>query len=137
MGDAIESEEKIVWSNGMIAIAEKHGLKTMEVPITKIYVEDGSTLNPWRHGFGVLGWLIRVTSEKRPLLFFGVAGVTFTIIGLIFGANVLRIANAGGGFAVGSALMSVLFIVIGVFSMFTGLILNAIRKGEEKNKRNG
>ena len=38
MGDAIESEEKIVWSNGMIAIADKHGLKTIEVPITEIYV---------------------------------------------------------------------------------------------------
>jgi hypothetical protein len=25
--DTIESEEKIVWSNGMIAIAEKHGLR--------------------------------------------------------------------------------------------------------------
>ena len=32
MGDAIESEEKIVWSNGMIAIADKHNLKTIEVP---------------------------------------------------------------------------------------------------------
>jgi len=52
--DTIESEEKIVWSNGMIAIAETHGLKTIEVPITEIYVEGGSTLNPGRYGFGVL-----------------------------------------------------------------------------------
>ena len=49
--DTIESEEKIVWSNGMIAIAETHGLKTIEAPITEIYVENGSTLNPGRHGF--------------------------------------------------------------------------------------
>jgi len=28
--DTIKSEEKIVWSNGMIAIAEKHGLRTIE-----------------------------------------------------------------------------------------------------------
>ena len=39
----------------MIYLAEKHGLKMIEVPITEIYVEGGSTLNPWRHGFGVLG----------------------------------------------------------------------------------
>ena len=39
----------------MIYLAEKHNLKTIEVPITEIYVENGSTLNPWRHGFGVLG----------------------------------------------------------------------------------
>jgi len=56
-------------------------------------IENTSSKNPWRHGFGVLGWLIRVTSEKRPLLFFGVAGAVFTIIGLIFGANMLHIAQ--------------------------------------------
>lgn len=115
----------------MIYLAEKYGLKTVEVPITEIYVENGSTLNPWRHGFGNLGigrniaWI----SEKRPLFFFGIAGAVFTIIGLILGANVLYIANAGGEVAVGSALVSVLFIVIGVF---TGLILNEIGRGKEK-----
>jgi hypothetical protein len=30
----------------MIAIAESNGFKTIEVPITEIYTEDGSTLNP-------------------------------------------------------------------------------------------
>jgi hypothetical protein len=58
----------------------------------------------------------------------------FTIIGLIFGANVLYIANLGRGVAVGSALVSVLFIIIGVFSVFMGLILQAIRKGKKGNK---
>ena len=89
----------------MIYLAEKHGLKTIEVPITEIYVEDGSTLNPWRHGFGNLGTIISWISEKRPLFFFGVAGAVFTIIGLIFGANVLYVANAGRGVAIGSALV--------------------------------
>ena len=65
--DTIESEEKIVWSNGMIAIAENHGLKTIEVPITEIYVENGSTLNPWRHGFGNLGTIIAWVSENEKV----------------------------------------------------------------------
>ena len=113
--------------------SKNHNLKVVEIPITVRYDISGtSSKNPWRHGFGVLGWLIRVISENRPLLFFGVAGAVFTIIGLIFGANVLYIANAGGGVAVGSVLVSVLFIVIGVFSVFTGLILNEIVKGKEK-----
>ena len=102
--DTIESEEKIVWSNGMTYLAESNGFKTIEVPIAEIYVEDGSTLNPWRHGFGNLGQAITYVSEKRPLFFFGVAGAVITIIGLIFGANVLYVANAGSGVAVGSAL---------------------------------
>jgi hypothetical protein len=64
----------------------------VEIPITVRYdVENTSSKNPWRHGFGVLGWLISAISEKRPLFFFGVAGTVFTIIGLIFGANVLYV----------------------------------------------
>jgi len=66
------------------------------------------------------------------LFFFGIAGATITIIGLIFGANVLYIAKAGGSVAVGSVLLSVLFIITGVFSVFTGLILNMVGKGKEK-----
>jgi hypothetical protein len=75
-----------------------------------------------------LGKAITYISEKRPLFFFGIAGAVFTIIGLIEGAWVLYIANAGRGVAVGSALVSVLFIVIGVFSVLTGLILNALTR---------
>ena len=110
-------------------------MKLVEIPITVRYDIGGtSSKNPVSHGFGVLGWLIRVTLEKRPLFFFGIAGAVFTIIGLILSANVLYIANMGGGIAVGYALVSVLFIIIGVFSVFTGLILNAIRKGKEENQ---
>ena len=74
------------------------------MPITEIYVEDGSTLNPWRRGFGNLGTIIAWISEKRPLFFFSIAGVVFSIIGLILGANVLYDVNMGRGVAVGSAL---------------------------------
>ena len=51
----------------MIYLAEKHGLKTIEVPITEIYVEGGSTLNPWRHGFGNLGRIIARISENEKV----------------------------------------------------------------------
>jgi hypothetical protein len=48
-----------------------HNLKMVEIPITVRYDIGGtSSKNPGRHGFGVLGWLIRVISEKSPLLFF-------------------------------------------------------------------
>ena len=80
----------------------------MEIPINVRYNISGtSSKNPVSQGFGVLGWLISVISEKRPLFFFGVAGAAFTIIGLILGANVLYIANAGGSVAVGSALVRI------------------------------
>jgi len=89
---------------------------------------DTSAKNPVSHGVGVLGWLIRTISERRPLFFFGIVGGILTVVGLLFGANVLYIANVGRGVAFGSALVSVLLIIIGVFSVFTGFILNVVGK---------
>ena len=116
----------------MIRLAEKHGLKSIEVPMTEIYIPGGSTLNPWKHGFGNLGVLVSWISEERPLFFFGTAGVVSMVIGFMIGANVLYIGYTRGGFAIGSTLASMLFIIIGVFSAFTGLILNEIERGKEQ-----
>jgi len=50
---------------------KNYNLKVVEIPITVRYDIGGtSSKNPVSHGFGVLGWLIRVISESRPLLFF-------------------------------------------------------------------
>lgn len=118
--------------------AKDCNLKLVEIPITARYdIANTSSKNPLSHGFGVLGWLISLTSERRPLFFFGLVGGVLAAVGLVLGANVLYIANTGGGIgriAVGSAILSVLFIVIGVFSLFTGLILNAVKKGKEERK---
>ncbi len=111
-----------------IAMATEKGLKITESPISVVYTADGSTLNPLVHGFEVLGRIIAMISERRPLFFFGVAGVTMAVIGFLIGIRVLSIAWAGHGVATGSALVAVLFLVIGVFSIFTGLILNVLVK---------
>jgi len=50
-----------------IYLAEKHGLKTIEVPVTESYVEGGSTLNLWRHGSGNLGTIIAWVSENEEV----------------------------------------------------------------------
>jgi len=113
----------------MIYLAEKNGLRVTEVPITEIYTEGGSTLNPFKHGFGNLGKAITYIAEKRPLFFFGISGALFMIIGLITGAWVLYIAYiTGSGVVVGSTLVAVLFMVIGAINVITGLILNALTR---------
>ena len=48
--------------------SKNYNLKVVEIPITVRYdIENTSSKNPWRHGFGVLGGLISTTSENRPL----------------------------------------------------------------------
>jgi glycosyltransferase involved in cell wall biosynthesis len=119
-GFAVETE--------MIVKANDKGLKITEVPVTTIYVEDGSTQNPVRHGFGVLGRIINMISERRPLLFFGIGGTVFCILGLLAGVRVLTAFSKSHEFAIGTALLCAVFLIVGVFGIFTGIVLNILTR---------
>jgi glycosyltransferase involved in cell wall biosynthesis len=119
-GFAVESE--------MITLAADKNLKITEVPISNIYTKDGSTLSPIRHGVDVLSRIVAMISERRPLFVFGVVGGVLLVIGLIFGFRVINVANATGQLAVGSAVLTALFIIAGILSIFTGIILNALNR---------
>ena len=117
-GFAIETE--------MISAANERGLKITEVPISAIYTGDTSTLNPIRHGMGVLTSTINMISERRPLLFFGLPGIILIAAGIYLGVWVIDVAQGGGGVPAGRAMIAILLVLAGVFSTFTGIILNAI-----------
>jgi len=117
-GFAIESE--------MITRAADKNLKITEVPISNIYTKDGSTLNPIRHGIDVLSRIIAMISQRRPLFFFGLVGGILLVAGLITGFRVLNIATTSGELALGSTILTTLFIIAGILSIFTGIILNAL-----------
>jgi glycosyltransferase involved in cell wall biosynthesis len=119
-GFAIESE--------MITRAADKNLKITEVPISNIYTIDGSTLNPIRHGIEVLSRIIVMISQRRPLFFFGLAGGILLVAGLIIGFKVLHIATTTGELAIGSTILTTLFIIAGILSIFTGIILNALSR---------
>ncbi len=112
-----------------ISVATTKGLKVTEVPISAIYTKDGSTMNPIRHGLGVLHRIIVMISERRPLFFFGLGGLILSVIGLIAGIRVLLVVSGGGMIPVGTVLVSVLLLVVGIFSIFTGIILYVLVKG--------
>jgi len=119
-GFAIESE--------MITVAADKNLRITEVPISNIYTKDGSTRHPIRHGIDVLSRVIVMISERRPLFVFGLAGGILLVIGLVFGFRVINIAATTGDLAVGSAVLTALFIIAGILSIFTGIILNALSR---------
>ena len=111
-----------------IAEAAGKSLKVTEIPISITYTKDSSTLNPVAHGLGVLARITAMISERRPLFFFGIGGGILTIIGLIAGVRVLQTLSTSGMLPVGTALISVLFLTIGIFSTFTGIILHVLVK---------
>jgi glycosyltransferase involved in cell wall biosynthesis len=119
-GFAVETE--------MISEATRKGLAIKEVPVSIIYTKDGSTLNPVRHGVGVLNRILAMISERRPLLFFGLLGGMCVLAGIAFGVIVVRTYYTSYALATGTALLSMLLTTIGVLTIFTGLILNVLLK---------
>lgn len=125
-GFAIEDE--------MIAEAVSNNLKIKEVDISAIYTNDGSTINPIKHGVGVVGRIILMISERRPLLFFGILGGLSTLLGIIAGVIVVVKFMGSGVVATGTLLASILLVNFGTLNVFTGIILNVLIKRLGRSK---
>ena len=121
-------EEGMAVSAETVSAATAKGLSVTEVPISVSYTKDSSTMNPVKHGLGVLNRVMVMISERRPLLFFGLGGVISIVLGIISGISVARTVFATQVLQTGTALISMLFITVGVLGIFTGLILNVLVK---------
>jgi len=122
-------EKGMAISSEIVSEATLKGLKITEIPISVIYTKDGSTMNPVRHGFGVLNRIMVMISERRPLLFFGMFGGLFLMLGLGTGITVIQLFYFDTGvLATGTALVSIMFITVGLLFIFTGVILNILSK---------
>jgi glycosyltransferase involved in cell wall biosynthesis len=126
--DTLELKETgMAVSSEIISEGASKGLEIGEVPISVSYTRDGSTLNPVRHGLGVFNRIMVMISERRPLLFFSLFGSIFLVIGLAAGIMVIRIYYFGANvLATGLALISILFITVGMLAVFTGIILSVL-----------
>ena len=119
-------ENGMAVSSEIISAATKKGLKVTEVPISITYTKDGSTMNPIKHGLGVLNRIMVMISERKPLLFFGIAGGICIILGAIMGVLVVQTLQDYQVLQVGSALISMILITVGMLSISTGVILNVL-----------
>lgn len=107
--------------------AANNKLQISEVPITVRYdIENTSSENPVRHGFSVLGNIIRLISQRRPLLFFCAPGALLLIFGIVFGILSLDTFNNTRDISIFYTMASAMFVVLGTFSIFTGFILQSI-----------
>mgnify|MGYP001035164341 FL=1 len=125
-GFSVESE--------MQFLVSKHHLSVKEVPVTAIYAE-GPKRNPFGHGFQVLNGVIAMVSQHRPLFFFGLSGVFLLTVGILLGLVVVDRYNTYQNLAVGYALISILLAIIGIQTLFTGIILHSLRAFLSQNGR--
>jgi len=119
-GLAIESQ--------MLLEAQERNLRIEEVNIDSRYDLDGSTLSPGLHGTSVLGRIVTLVSEKRPLFFFGVSGAVLLLIAAALAAIVLQIFYTTETLAIGYTFIVVLFGIVGIVSIFIGITLNALKR---------
>lgn len=117
-GFSIESE--------MQFLVQQHHLKVEEIPVRMTYSEP-SKRNPLSHGMQVLNGIIALVSQHRPLFFFGAPGTLAILCGLILGGIVVQRYEAYQTLAVGYALISINLFIVGVQTLFTGIILHSIR----------
>jgi len=117
---SVESEQLIK--------AHELGLGLVNTNVTCKYtgLENTSTKNPASHGFSVLRYVIRLVAEKRPLLFIGVPGFVSVVMGFFFGIHTLQYYNQTHFFLIPYAIMVSIFLIIGAFAMFMGLMLNVL-----------
>jgi glycosyltransferase involved in cell wall biosynthesis len=130
---AIESipfdEEGIGIESAMQRSADDLGLRITEVPITCRYdIEHASKMGSVRHGFTVVNTLLKIVEERRPLLVFGSIGLGLFIVGIALGFRVVDAWNGTQEFAIGTALVMLLMMMMGILSVFTGVMLHAISK---------
>jgi hypothetical protein len=117
-GFSVESE--------MQFLAREHDLNVVEVSISADY-EDPAKRSPVVQGLGVLNGVLRLVGQTRPLLFMGLPGLFSLILGLLMGLAVVSIYITSEKLAVGYALISVLCMVMGTMSLFSGIILHSVR----------
>jgi hypothetical protein len=124
---AIESE--------MLRTAHDLQLRLADVKINSKYGNfDTSSKNLVSHGFSVLGSVIYLIAEKRPLVYIGLPGLVLMLIGFFFALLLLQQYNQTGYFSIPFTMLAGFFIVIGVLGIFIGLVLNVISRVLQKVK---
>lgn len=112
----------------MLLEAQEKNLRIVGEDIDIRYDLDGSGVPASRHGANVLGRIITLVSQQRPLFFFGVSGAVFLAFSTFLGIVVIETYRNTGGLAIGYSLIVLLFAIIGTLSVFMGLVLNVVKK---------
>lgn len=119
----------------LIQAADKK-LKISEVPINVRYdIENTSSQNPAYHGLTVLSNIVGLIAHKHPLLFFCVPGAILMVIGIASGIYAESLFLSTGFASLFYTIICVICILLAIFSMFTGLILQSIQSVIERMSR--
>jgi glycosyltransferase involved in cell wall biosynthesis len=104
----------------------KKQMTILEVPITISYENNSHSKPPISHGASVIMSTIKHVAIERPLLYYGVTGLCFLIVGLIFGAWTIQIYSEQKQVITNIALVGIGGVILGTILLITGTILYSI-----------
>lgn len=131
MGMGVDSE--------ILMEAVDKGLQIIEVPISVKYgIGKTSTHNPFYHSLDVFFSIIKLTSIRHPLLFYGGTGLLLMAVGVYFAfrtANFYLTFKVLDSVTIFGGILAFFFGMIGLLAFFTGIILfvmtTIVRKGSQ------
>ena len=123
-------------STEILIKTQKAGFKIIEVPITILYEGDTSTHNPVSHGSSVIFSTLKYVAIERPLTFYGIPGIIFLCIGLLFSAWALQIFSEQKELITNIVLVGGGGIILGTVLLITATILHSIISVVRETKNN-
>lgn len=104
----------------------KKNMRIVEVPITVIYSDTTHSQEPISHGTSVIMSMIKHVAIERPLLYYGVTGLIFLLLGLVFGAWTLQIYSEEQVVMTNIALIGISGVIMGTILLISATILYSI-----------
>ena len=113
-------------STEILIKSSKKQMRIIEVPITITYENNSHSQAPISHGTSVILSTVKHVAIERPLLYYGVTGLCFLIVGLIFGAWTIQIYSEDRVVMTNIALVGIGGVILGTILLITGTILYSI-----------
>ena len=112
----------------MLVTMNAYGIRVKEIPVFYHARYGNTNLNPFDDGSKILSAIIRLMRDSRPLVFFGSIGLISTVVGLLFGIQVImEWLETGLITRIPRTILSALLILMGVQTISLGLISDLIK----------
>jgi glycosyltransferase involved in cell wall biosynthesis len=134
LNEIIPTESGMGISTEILIKASKKQLKISEIPITITYDDNTHSQEPISHGTSVIMSTIKHVAIERPLLYYGVTGMCFLILGLIFGGWAMQIYSEERVVMTNIAIISIGGVILGTILLITSTILYSIVNVVRENK---
>lgn len=124
--DIIPSEYGMGVSTEILIKANKRGYKIKEVPIIVLYDGNTSTHHPVSHGVSVILSTMKFVSIEHPLKFYGIPGLIFLVIGLVFIVWTIQEFTISRQIITNISLIGIGSIILGTMLSMTAIMLYSL-----------